>query len=303
MGDILIRALFFFLMIALAYALKKAGVLKKEDSSALSRLILNVTLPCAILASFRTFVFDYRLMMIPLIGFLSNCLMLYLGYIISRKKERDDKIFYMLNLPAYNIGNFTLPFVSGLLGASGVISACLFDMGNAVMCVGANVIITSMVVNGVQEGTSIPKALLKVFTKPAFTVYFIMLILSALGLRIPDFVFDFASSISPANGIIAMFMLGLMMEFRFTKELFKEVISVNILRLILAFVIAMLFYKFAPFDLETRKAVAITAFAPISSAAPAFTEELKGNIELAGFAGSVSIVIALVLIPLLIILL
>ena len=301
MGEILVRALFFFMMIALAYVLKKAGVLRKEDSASLSRLILNITLPCAILASFRTFVFDYKLMMIPLIGFSANCLMLYLGYLISRGKERDDKIFYMLNLPAYNIGNFTLPFVSGLLGASGVVSACLFDMGNAVMCVGANAIITSMVVDGVKEGTSIPKALLKVFTKPAFTVYVIMLILSVMGLKLPAFVFDFASSISPANGVIAMFMLGLMMEFKFTKELFKEVAYVNILRLMLAAIIAGAFYFFAPFDIGIRKSVAITAFAPIASAAPAFTEELRGNIELSGFAGSVSIVIALILIPVLII--
>ena len=58
MADILIRAVFFLLMVLLGYAIKKVGILTKEDGVALSRIVMNVTLPCAIIVSFRTFVFD-----------------------------------------------------------------------------------------------------------------------------------------------------------------------------------------------------------------------------------------------------
>ena len=117
MADILIRASYFILMIAAAYGLKKAGILSKEDGVALARVILNLTLPCAIIVSFRTFVFEWSYMMIPAISLGANILMLAAGYMISRNMDRNSKVFYMLELPAYNIGNFTLPFVSGLLGA------------------------------------------------------------------------------------------------------------------------------------------------------------------------------------------
>ena len=64
-------------------------------------------------------------MLITLIGFLSTIFMSALGYLISMKKSREERIFYMLNLPAYNIGNFTLPFVSGFLGAVGTVLTVL----------------------------------------------------------------------------------------------------------------------------------------------------------------------------------
>ena len=298
MADILIRACFFLLMVVLGYLMKKIGVLTKEDGVAIARVILNITLPCAILVSFRTFEFEWSYMSIPLISFAANWLMLLAGYMISRRGSRDERIFYMLELPAYNIGNFTLPFVSGILGATGVVATCLFDMGNSPMCLGLNFIVTALVL-GVDPGRSVLRSVLTIFRKPSFTVYFIMLVLSILGISLPDRVFEFASMIRPANGPMAMIMIGLMLEFSSDRSKLKEVLTVNVLRIVLASVIAFLFFTIAPFSYEVRKAVAITAFAPISSASPAFVSELKGDVELVGFASTVSIIISLILMPIL----
>ena len=299
MLDVILRASFFFGMIVLAYILKKIGVVRKSDAEALGRIIMNITLPAAILTSFRTYVFDISIMLITLIGFLSTIFMSALGYLISMKKSREERIFYMLNLPAYNIGNFTLPFVSGFLGAVGTVATCLFDMGNALMCVGGNLVVTELAVDGRKKGRSIPLSLLSVFTKPSVAVYTLMTILAVIGVKLPDIVFDFAASISPAKGIIAMFMIGIMFEFTFSKENLKEVVIVNVLRLALAALIAYFFYSLTDFSYEVRKAAAITAFAPISSAAGAFCQDLKGNQELEGFASTLSIMLSLIIIPIL----
>lgn len=295
MADILIRASYFILMIAAAYGLKKAGILSKEDGVALARVILNLTLPCAIIVSFRTFVFEWSYMMIPAISLGANILMLAVGYMISRNMDRNSKVFYMLELPAYNIGNFTLPFVSGLLGASGVVASCLFDMGNSPMCIGLNAAITAMVVGA--AGKNAVKSVLTIFTKPSFDVYLIMTILALFSIHLPEKVYDFAGMISPANGPLAMIMIGLMLEFSSDRSKIKEVLIVNALRLILAAAIAFLFFRYAPFSYEVRKAVAITAFAPISSASPAFVADLKGDVELVGFVSTVSIICSLALMP------
>ena len=299
MLDVILRASFFFGMIVLAYILKKVGVVRKSDAEALGRIIMNITLPAAILTSFRTYVFDISIMLITLVGFLSTIFMSALGYLISMKKSREERIFYMLNLPAYNIGNFTLPFVSGFLGAVGTVATCLFDMGNALMCVGGNLVVTELAVDGRKKGRSIPLSLLSVFTKPSVAVYTLMTILAVIGVKLPDIVFDFAASISPANGIIAMFMIGIMFEFTFSKENLKEVVIVNVLRLAFAALIAYLFSFLTDFSYEVRKAAAITAFAPISSAAGAFCQDLKGNQELEGFASTLSIMLSLIIIPIL----
>lgn len=297
MLDIIIRASYFILMIAVSYLLKRAGILSKEDGVAIARVVLNLTLPCAVLVSFRSFVFDWSYMLIPLISFMSNILMLSVGFMISRGKSREERIFYMLELSAYNIGNFTLAFVTGLLSTAGVVASCLFDMGNSPMSVAINAVITQIAVGDMMSHRRAFRSLLSVFTRPAFDAYIIMLIFSALPVSLPDRVFEFAGLISPANGPLAMIMIGLMLEFRLDKSKLKEVVVVNVLRLLLAVAIAFFFFKFAPFPYEVRKAVAITAFAPISSASPAFVAEMKGDVALVGFASTVSIALALILMP------
>ena len=299
MADILIRACFFLLMVVLGYAVKKCGILTEEDGVALSRIVLNITLPAAILVSFRTFVFDWRFLLIPLVSLAANWLMLFAGYAMTKRRSEQDRIFYMLELPAYNIGNFTLPFVSGFLGSTGVVASCLFDMGNAPMCLGLNYTITAMAVGRASEHSAF-RAVLSVFKKPSFTVYVIMLALAAFSLSLPDFVFDFAGMISPANAPMAMVMIGLMLEINMDRAKLKDALSVNVIRLVLAAVIAVLFFAFAPFSYDVKKAVVITAFAPISSSSPAFVAALKGDVELVGFASTISIIISLILMPLLI---
>ena len=116
---------------------------------------------------------------------------------------------------------------------------------------------------------------------------------------LPDVIFDFAGMISPANAPMAMIMTGLMLEFSLDRSKLRKVLSVNIIRLALALAICLGFYFLAPFPYEVRKAVAITAFAPISSASPAFVAEMKGDVEVVGFASTVSISTALVLMPVL----
>ena len=297
MLDIIIRASYFILMIAVSYLLKRAGILSKEDGVAIARVVLNLTLPCAVLVSFRSFVFDWSYMLIPLISFMSNILMLSVGFMISRGKSREERIFYMLELSAYNIGNFTLAFVTGLLSTAGVVASCLFDMGNSPMSVAINAVITQIAIGDMMTHRRALRSLLSVFTRPAFDAYIIMLVFSALPVSLPDRVFEFAGLISPANGPLAMIMIGLMLEFKLDKSKLKEVVVVNVLRLLLAVAIAFLFFKFAPFPYDVRKAVAITAFAPISSASPAFVAEMKGDVALVGFASTVSIALALILMP------
>ena len=52
MTDILIRAGSFVAIIALGYLLKRFGVFRQEDFGVLSKLLLRVTFPCAIVSTF-----------------------------------------------------------------------------------------------------------------------------------------------------------------------------------------------------------------------------------------------------------
>ena len=292
MAGILLRACFFLLMVILGYGMKKAGVLTKDDGVAVARVVLNITLPCAILVSFRTFVFEWGYMVIPLISFAANWAMLGIGYMISRRSGRDGRIFYMLELPAYNIGNFTLPFVSGILGATGVVATCLFDMGNSPMCLGLNFMVTALVI-GADPGKSLVRSVLSIFRKPSFTVYFVMLMLSMLSIQLPDVIFDFAGMISPANASMAMLMIGVGLKLDMDRAHLKRIARLLTIRYGFAAVFALVFYFLLPFELEIRQALVILVFSPIGSAVPGFTGEMDGDVGLSSALNSMTILISI----------
>ena len=299
MGSVIFRAFCLLFMIFLGYALKKIGVLHKEDGAVVARIVLNITLPCALLMGFREFVFDVKLFLIPVVSVVMLLTEMGVGYLLSRRtKSREDSLYYLFSFDGFNIGNFVLPFVSNVLGATGIVAVCLFDIGNAVVCMGIGLLIISVVV-GSDQKVSLGRSILGLFKKPPFVVYTVMLLLSILNVRLPDFVFEIAGSISPANGPMAMIMIGLMLEFSFKKEHVRKVAEVIGIRLAFACVVGYLFYAFAPFDEIIRRAVVVTCFAPVASAAPAFTSDYGGNTELAGFVNSVSIMLSMVLIPVL----
>ena len=52
MLDIIVRAGCFVAIIILGYFLKKVGVFKEQDFSVLSKVVMKITLPAAIVSSF-----------------------------------------------------------------------------------------------------------------------------------------------------------------------------------------------------------------------------------------------------------
>ena len=116
MGEVLSKAGVLICISVLGYALKKLHVLQAEDYRPLSKIIMNVTLPCAVITAFAE---GYRaeplLFIAVLFGFLGNVIMMGVGWFLSRNKRKEEKAFYMLNASGYNIGAFVMPFVQSFL--------------------------------------------------------------------------------------------------------------------------------------------------------------------------------------------
>ncbi len=95
MGEILIRALGFIAIIALGYFLKLKRIVKREDAKVLSAIVMNVTLPAALLTSASEVQLDSG-MLIPLVlGFAMGAWFCYefshgLGWLLGGTKSRDN---------------------------------------------------------------------------------------------------------------------------------------------------------------------------------------------------------------------
>ena len=291
----LVKPMSFILVIVLGYTLKRAGFLRREDQPLLSKIMLNITLPCAIIQGFSGFERDAKLFIIVGIGFLCAFLPMLLMYLGTHGVHKRLRAYRMLNIGGYNVGCFSLPLVQAFFGSTGVVAACMFDTGNAVMMTGGIYAMTSTLLKTGGDHQEGPREILMKFLKSTpFDVYMILFALAALNVPIPQLVFDLTLPAANANGFIAMLIIGLVFEPAGDRSLLSETMREMACRYAFAAVSAAACYFFTPFDLIVRQTLAVLCFAPLSSLAPIYTGRCGGDTALAGFTNSVSIAVSLV---------
>ena len=118
MASVLWKAISFAFIIFLAFGLKKLGLFKPTDYTVMVKIVLNITLPAAVIVSFATTTLDLSMLIVTLLGFLANGAMLLIGLGLSRKKSKALRALYAICTPGYNIGAFAMPFAQGFLGAA-----------------------------------------------------------------------------------------------------------------------------------------------------------------------------------------
>ncbi|WP_097006766.1 AEC family transporter [Lacrimispora amygdalina] len=293
MTAVLMRAAAFVAIILMGYLLKRTGFFQAKDFYLISRVVIRITLPAAIVSNFSRITMERSLLTMCIIGILCNFVTIGIGYITNLTRSGDSKAFAMLNMSGYNVGNFTMPFVQSFLSPVGFAATSLFDAGNSVMCTGMTYSLASMVA-GEGEKPSVGKMVKKLFSSVPFDAYAIMTMLSILKIRLPGIIISFADTAGAANAFLALLMLGIGFEIRMEKEKIKKIIRMLGMRYSIAVIMAAGFYFLSPFSLEVRQTLAIVTLGPIAAVAPAFTADLKGDIEMASAINSLSIVISIV---------
>ena len=128
-----------------------------------------------------------------------------------------------------------------------------------------------------------------------------MFLLTILGLRLPDFLVNFFSVAGNANGFVAMFLIGLLLDFKPKRSFLKPAILILAVRYAFAAIAAAACYYLLPLELELRCAITVIMFAPMTSVSPAFTEKCGAQSDISGFAGSCSFVISILIMTVLMI--
>lgn len=294
MLELLTRAGAFIAIIILGMLLRKVGLFHRDDFRVLSNIVIKITLPAAIVISFSKNPVDSSMLVLSLLGFGGGVLYMLCGYLMNLRRSREEKAFCVLNLPGYNIGTFALPFCQSFLGPIGVVTTCLFDTGNAFVCLGTSYSVASMIKDG--RGFSW-KSLLKALGKSVpFLTYLVVLPLNLLKVQLPTIVLEFAGIISNANAFMAMLAIGVGFQLSAERSQLSSVAKILFARFGIAVILASIYYFILPFSLEVRQALVILAFSPIGSAVPPFTRQLGGDVGLSSAVNSISIVCSIVII-------
>lgn len=293
--DYIFKPVSYVLVIMLGYLLKRAGFFGKDDHRLMSKIMVNITLPCTIIQAFDGFERDAKMFIIVGIGFICAFMPILLMYLTTGRVEKRLRAYRMLNIGGYNIGCFSLPLVQAFFGNTGVVAACMFDTGNAIMMTGGAYAMTSTLLRtGGEERESIGDVLLKFVKSLPFDAYMMMILLAALGVKIPSVVFTLTRPAGQANAFVAMLMIGMMFEPAGDRALLRETARELVWRYLFAAASAALVFFCTPFELVVRQTLCIVCFAPLSSLAPIYTDRCHSDTALASFTNSVSIAVSLI---------
>lgn len=293
MEEIILKAGCYIAIIILGFVLRRTGFFDEHAFPVLSKLVIRVTLPAAIIANAVGREIDLGMLVIVLLGFGGGVLYMLFGWLLNRKNSREEQAFHILNIPGYNIGTFALPFTQSFLGSLGMLTTSLFDVGNAFVCLGGAYGVASAVKDG--KGFDMKRILKALGLSVPFLAYIITVSMNLLHIPIPQVVGDLAGIIASANVFLAMLMIGVGFRLDLDFSQIGKIIRILLVRYGVATALALCYYFLLPFDLEARQTLVILAFSPIGSAVPGFTAELKGDVGLSCTVNSLAIVISIVI--------
>lgn len=295
---VLSKAIAFVLIILIGYICKRRGVFAPTDYQLISKIVLNITLPCAVISSFAHFQLDLSLLAAVALGLSGNCVMLFVALMLTRRETLAAKIFYIFSLSGYNIGCFTLPFAQAFLTPFAVVALCMFDVGNSIMCTGMTYALTASCIgyaDGHKDRFSMKSIAEKLLHSAPFVVYISMLLLALAGVQFPKSVYTFTDIVGAANPFLSMLMIGMMFEIKLDKQAMGYVKELFSVRYLTSLACAGAFIYFAPFKQEVNYVIALAFMAPCTIIGPIFVDKLGGNVQLASLFNSMTIITSVIL--------
>ena len=292
------KAIAFVLIILIGYICKRRGVFAPTDYQLVSKIVLNITLPCAVISSFAHFQLDLSLLAAVALGLSGNCVMIFVALMLTRRETLAAKIFYIFSLAGYNIGCFTLPFAQAFLTPFAVVALCMFDVGNSIMCTGMTYALAASCIgyaDGHKDRFSMKSIAEKLLHSAPFVVYISMLLLALAGVKFPQSVYTFTDIVGAANPFLSMLMIGMMFEIKLDRQAMGYVKELFSVRYLASLACAGAFIYFAPFKQEVNYVIALAFMAPCTIIGPIFVEKLGGNVQLASLFNSMTIITSVIL--------
>lgn len=293
MGEILLKSASFIAVIVLGYLLKRIGFFGAEDYKIPLKLVMNVTMPCAAVVSFATNPPQLSLLLAVILGLGLNCVMLAVACVVSKRAQRNVRSIWLNCVPGFNIGAFAMPFVQSFLGPAGLVGTCLFDTGSALMCNGTTYAISLNILDGT-KGLKLKQLGKTLLHSVPFLTYFSLLLITLVGLRIPDAVVKLVTPAANANAFMAMMMVGMMFDLNIKKTLLRQMGKILLLRYTISAAAAAVFYLCLPLPVQIRQALAIAVFAPASITSTGYAVKAGGDPAVTAGVNSLSILVCIV---------
>lgn len=290
MQFIVYRTLTFLVLIAFGFYLRIH--ISKSDNlyDGLTWIIMHVTLPCVIALTMNGRYFTADILLLIPLGILCNIILMM--SCLMYRNGHDCQAAYMISISGFNIGCFALPLVHGMFGDEAMLALCMFDLGNAIMCLGMNADVVKRI--NKEQHISFRKLLGNTLHSVPVWTYIIMLILCQTQLILPEAAVSFLETAGNANPFLAMVTIGLAMNLHIHKADALCIIQCLGLRSALAILmgIAMLLL---PIEQAIQQMLTLLCFSPISAVSPVFAKKLHLRYETSANINSIYMFVSMLL--------
>jgi len=288
---VLLNSLGLFVIILIGYLTKRLNLLMKADGTTISKIVVNVTLPAAIIVNLQSLEVKNQLLLLIAAGLVLNLVMIIIGHFFSKKQEQVEREFLMYSVSGYNIGNFAIPFVQSFMPLAIPILS-FFDIGNSVMLAGGSNVVIEGISGSNGQRPSAKMVLGRLGRSVPFLCYLIMLFFRMVKLDLPPAVFQIAQPIASANTFLSMFMIGLFLELRLPKKDLALVLRVLVIKYASGILLAVVF-MLLPIPMMIKIVLCLVSVGPIPTFAVINSVAAGMRAEVVGFTSSLSFLVSL----------
>ncbi|MEI7616500.1 MAG: AEC family transporter [Actinomycetota bacterium] len=283
------------IILLIGYLLKKFKIFDKEAGNTMLQLVFYVAQPAAILVSVSSLKLSWDLFFLPFLPSIISLIIISISFLVARKMHLPRKTMgsFLVGTAIMNTG-FTIPFISAVYGSEGFAKMALFDVGNAIFVFSFVYYIAALY--GSDGGNK--KTLLKklLFSAPLWAIT-IALALNFTKTTIDPLIIQTLQL--GAYMIVPLLMLSLGIYFEPKILNFKREILAVCIRMGLGLILGYAFATLLGLEGITKAVVIIGASGPIGYNTLTFSKLEKLDEEFTANIISLSVIVAIILIPLL----
>jgi hypothetical protein len=281
-------------LFVVGHVARRLGWLRPPHAGRMLQLVVTVGLPSLFLADVSRVHLRADMVALPVSAVLIMLVTLALSLVAGRMLRLARPQQGTLTVCSVTMNNgFLFPFVIAAWGQLAFAHMALFDFGNALIS-GTVVYAVAAAYGG--HGTGVVAILRRVMSFPPLWALVIALLINVAGIHLPALLTTVLGSMGRVILLLVIVALGVLFDARLIRD--KTVLATLALRTVLG--LALGFLCVWLFDLEglTRSVVLLGSAAPIGFSAVVIANRESLDRERAASAASVSVLLALVYVPL-----
>ena len=110
MEDVMVKVAAFVAIILAGYLAGRTHMLGSKPEQCVSKIVFTFTLPCAIVHAFGAAQFTHDMLVLVPLGLACALIPYGITLVLTRRSERRDRVFYLLNSCGFNSETRSLKF-------------------------------------------------------------------------------------------------------------------------------------------------------------------------------------------------